>query len=69
MSHNVGALWDSKYNKDTVAFTGNISLGVMGQVEVVVFHNRNKKGEQPDYHIVMREKQEPKEKKEEEEPF
>jgi uncharacterized protein (DUF736 family) len=57
MIKNIGALWVKEYTKDGEAkkmLSGTIDLGAMGEVDIAIFPNENKKEpKHPDYRIVL----------------
>ncbi len=57
MSKNIGALWLKEYEKDGKKkrmLSGQLDLGALGTVNIVVFKNEEKeKDNQPDYRIFL----------------
>ncbi|MBI5666271.1 MAG: hypothetical protein HZC49_14440 [Nitrospirae bacterium] len=57
MQKQIGALWVKEYTKDGEAkkmLSGTIDLGVMGEVDIAIFPNDQKKeAKHPDYRIIL----------------
>jgi uncharacterized protein (DUF736 family) len=57
MSKQIGALWVKEYTKDGEAkkmLSGTLDLGAMGEIDIVIFPNDQKKEtKHPDYRIVL----------------
>ncbi len=57
MSKQIGALWAKNYDKDGEEkqfMSGVIDLGVLGEINIAVFSNDNKKDPRhPDYNVVL----------------
>jgi len=57
MNKQIGALWIKSYNKDNEEkqfFSGVIDLGAMGEVNIAIFKNDNKReNKHPDYKVVL----------------
>jgi len=57
MQKQIGALWVKEYTKEGEAkkmLSGTIDLGVMGEVDIAIFPNDQKKeAKHPDYRIIL----------------
>jgi len=57
MQKQIGALWVKEYTKDGEAkkmLSGTLDLGIMGEVDIAIFPNDQKKEpKHPDYRIVL----------------
>ncbi len=53
MNRTVGALWDGTDKDGGKYLYGTISLGVFGEIRVVVFPNGYKEGTQPDHLVYV----------------
>ncbi|MDQ5987357.1 MAG: hypothetical protein CSYNP_03097 [Syntrophus sp. SKADARSKE-3] len=50
----IGALWKKEDKNGNEYFSGNLDLGVLGNVSLAIFPNKNKEGEkQPDFTINL----------------
>lgn len=57
MKKQIGVLWKKTYNKDGEEkqfLSGVIDLGAMGEVNIAIFSNDNKKDiKHPDYNVIL----------------
>ena len=56
----VGVLWKKTDKKNREYFSGNIDMGVMGEVPIMIFENEKAEEKHPDYtiHLVTEEESE-----------